>query len=451
VRTAPLKSPLDAALQVAIRSLWVGIIPALLAALVYKYLVPLPGPGFPGLVGRVGHQYPAVFGVACFFLFSGLVRYWRYRVPGGRYASSLPPRLAPDERDPERLRQWETHFSLYSALTSRSATRRAASRLATREREEVETGLAELGAALQSADLGRADQAAASLEAPAKPILTLLKWRDVLTTATAVLAAAVVAFAARGVVQPYRVLSASMLPTLEPGDQIAGNKMSYSAQVAREPHRGDIVVFDSSAVAQWLPPSRAPMPDVFVKRVIGLPGDKVTMRGGVPIINGWEVPTCAAGDYLYVSPDGEGAWFRGLVFVEFIEDVAYLTVQATPMPSFDESYEVQPGEVFVLGDNRTNSVDSRAYKQGRGAGVPLRSIEARAEWFLLGTHFSGNADLSRLFQPIEAPAGRLHTEGVNADSLKVGIAHCLEHRPTETRPPPRGEANALGAANPPPT
>jgi hypothetical protein len=110
-----------------------------------------------------------------------------------------------------------------------------------------------------------------------------------------------------------------------------------------------------------------------------------------------------------------------------------------PIP-FPEAYVVKPGEVFVLGDNRGNSMDSRAYDQGRGAGVPLAGIDAEARWFLAGTHRSGDTDWSRLFKPVGRLEGGLHLEGLNSKDLDAGIERCFQHRPAQTHPPAPGTA-----------
>jgi signal peptidase I len=235
------------------------------------------------------------------------------------------------------------------------------------------------------------------------------------------------------VVQPYRVLSASMLPTLEPDDLVAGRKGAYSPSSGRLPARGEVVAFRGASVAAG--PGGLKWPDVLVKRVIGWPGDLVGMRGGVPVINGWLVPWCDAGEYLYVLPDAAGRGLHGRLRVEFLDDRAYLTVQ-TPGAPFEGTYRVKPGEVFVLGDNRGGSMDSRAYDGGRGGGVPLEAIDARVQWFLLGTHRSGSTDLDRLLRPVDALETRVRLEGVRTEELEEGLTRCLQHRPTDTHPPP---------------
>jgi signal peptidase I len=253
--------------------------------------------------------------------------------------------------------------------------------------------------------------------------------------------AALAALAIRAYVRPYHVLSASMLPTLEPDDLIAGRMQPRASASSRAPSRGDLVVFHGSAVALKL--RSGTVPDILVKRVVGLPGDLIEMHGDVPVINGWTVPTCEAGDYIYVMRDVGGLGLHGRLRVEFLEDRAYVTVHALGRP-FVGAYRVKSGEVFVLGDNRGNSMDSRAYSGGHGAGVPLDAVEARVEWFLIGTKRTGDPDFGRLFWPVDSlkvPPPLAGLQDVQTPPLDEGIAQCLRNRPTDTRPPPPDHAS----------
>jgi signal peptidase I len=428
----------------------------LLAALTLKYLVPPVGSAMPLTFTRACREHPIVLGVVCFLSFSLVARHWRFNIPGGRYASGLPASVAAEERDAERLREWAALAALYDRLSSRGLKAGLSSMaLDASGQVALQAELAALGASLESSDYARARKAGASLASSAGAPLAARQRLEVLRIVAVTAAAALMAIVVRSfVVQPYRVISGSMLPTLEPGDQLAGNKLAFSSGAGRLPRHGDLVIFNSSAIARtWTTPSGLRTPDILVKRAIGLPGDQISLRGSVPVINGWEVPTCMAGDYLYVFPDGEGLALRGIVVVEFLEDQAYLTLHSMGVPQFEGTYEVQPGEVFVLGDNRTNSVDSRSYRRGQTAGVPASAIEARGQWFLVGTKRSGDADLSRFFQPVDLLGPRVRDQGLGIDpaDLEAGIARCLSQRPSETRPPPTSLPRAAGSSRPTPS
>jgi signal peptidase I len=235
--------------------------------------------------------------------------------------------------------------------------------------------------------------------------------------------------------EPYRVLSASMLPTLEPADRVLANKLAYGLRLplsevrmgARPILRGDLIVFRPGADIDATEP--------LIKRVIGVPGDRISMRGGHPLINGWLVPSCEAGTYAFLGPTG--ALF-GQISVEFLDGRAYLTLHAKlggPLPG---EYLVKPGELFVLGDNRSASNDSRSWSQGRGAGVPVTSVEGRVQRLWVGAERDGSADLGRLFAPLGT---RPHVPGMDSHELEAAITRCLEQTPQQTRPPAPDVAN----------
>jgi len=349
----------------ASRGVWLTALPALLAVVALRYLVPAPSPELPAALRalvRPARAFPLVAGALLFVLFALVGRYWA-------------PRLG---------------------LPARGPTEPVRSARATPWREAAVISL---------------------MVATVVAITLLARWR----------------FG-----EPLRVLTASMLPNLEPGAQVLGNKLAYKG--GQLPKRGDIVVLQTSLV----PLNEPSAPPVLLKRVIGLPGDKVQMQAGLPIINGWPVPTCDAGEYVYLVPNGEGGAVLGRLLVEFLDDKAYLTVHMATKP-FTDTYEVKPGEVFVLGDNRSNSLDSRTWNGGHGAGAPLSAVRARVDRFLVGTHLDGRTDWRRALRPVDASIPRVWADGYDPAPIEAGIAKCFRDRPSVTHPPAPG-----GPVPPPP-
>ena len=204
-----------------------------------------------------------------------------------------------------------------------------------------------------------------------------------------------------------RVVSTSMLPTVLPGDYLLLRRANL---VANPPRRGDLVVFAASGNMEG--------PPELIKRVIGLPGDEITMDLGRPVINGTAVPSCDAGAFVYLSHD---RFTRGRLAVETLDGQSYLAVHELAAPNFVR-YKVQPGEVFVLGDNRGLSNDSRSWNDQRGRGVPLAAIEGRAGRVLIGRHRDGRSDFGRLLQALGT---RVHLPEVDVAGLQAGIDRCL--------------------------
>jgi signal peptidase I len=114
----------------------------------------------------------------------------------------------------------------------------------------------------------------------------------------------------------------------------------------------------------------------FVKRIVGMPGDTLYFRhGGHPTINGLEVPSCRVGWATYRDQDTWRTKHEGEVYLEVLGDRPYLAFYDAAVPRSDEGpYTVKTGEVFVLGDNRLNSHDSRMWYMGQGGGVPLSTV-----------------------------------------------------------------------------
>jgi signal peptidase I len=217
------------------------------------------------------------------------------------------------------------------------------------------------------------------------------------------------------VMEAFKMPSGSMYPSLEVGDHLFVSKLGAA-------RRGDIIVFEEPY------PRSDNEPDQLLKRVIGLPGETLSVDEGQPIIDGWRVPRCPVGKALLSEPLDPTEKNEIEIFVEFLEGRAYLVARDPERADRKEGpYVVAPSELFVLGDNRNNSADSRAWRDGRGAGVPFEKIGGVA-WFLW-------FPISRLGVPLDG-APVLPS---NAAHLQPMLDRCLAKAPSaeQTRPPAR--------------
>lgn len=408
----------------AVRELLLNVVlPAALTALAVRYLVAssdaLTPPGFEPLT-RLGKEHLAALSVGLFLFFSLVVRYWRPYLPGARRWAWQAPEGS-HNAPPADLAALSRARDLWAALTRRSSWRRLERGLDARQLGLVEAALGALDKALGRGDAVGARANERIVRSVAAPVLRRLAFRRSLGT-LALMAFAVVAallLRAQGV-QLYRVLSASMLPTLAPGDGIMVSRVSYRHLIDGEPpRRGDVIVFHKEILG---------MPDDLVKRVIGLPGDRITMRAGRPSINGWEVPACDAGFYVFPAPNGS---VQGRLLVEFLEDAVYLTLH-TGLREVAQPYQVKPGEVFVLGDNRNSSDDSRFWNNGGPGGVPLPDVVGRVERVIGRRQRDGSVDLEALVAELGT---ELYLDGIDVSELVQRVETCVVDRPSNTSPP----------------
>jgi signal peptidase I len=169
--------------------------------------------------------------------------------------------------------------------------------------------------------------------------------------------------------QSFYVPSDSMFPTLLVGDHVFVNKIVYGLKIPfagtrtaglREPRRGEVVVFQLARGADGIYPAdlRPDLPrDAFVKRLVGLPGDRVEVRHGRVILNGTPVPAEATGETF---TDEVGRTFD--VIAETLGDCRHRILDHPRLPDIDmEEITVKEGRYFFMGDNRDNSHDGRKF------------------------------------------------------------------------------------------
>ena len=206
------------------------------------------------------------------------------------------------------------------------------------------------------------------------------------------------------VAKPFYIPSESMMPILLKGDRLVVSKYPYGWSwvspsfhvwpemkgrlFGRTPQRGDVVILTP----------RGEKTD-YIKRVIGLPGDTIEMRRGELYINGTPVkrearpntmipldPNISCPDgYRVPGPDGSGFCELPVVRETLPEGRSYDTIDLGYIrfgPDDYPPYVVPQGHVFVMGDNRDQSADSRvaASNQGLDGAVPLENVGGRAEF-----------------------------------------------------------------------
>ncbi len=200
---------------------------------------------------------------------------------------------------------------------------------------------------------------------------------------TAVLAVLLALFIRTFFFEPFNIPSGSMFPTLKIGDYLFVSKTSYGysrysfpfgladfkgRMLEAEPERGDVIVFR-------LPSN--PSID-YIKRLIGLPGDRIQVRGGRLYINGDMVEREAVGMQRIEAP--EGGYDNIMEYIETLPGgVMHRIYEESDSEELDNTpeYTVPDGHYFMMGDNRDNSRDSRV-KEEVGF-VPYDNLVGRAE------------------------------------------------------------------------
>ncbi|MEK7705595.1 MAG: signal peptidase I [Myxococcota bacterium] len=257
--------------------------------------------------------------------------------------------------------------------------RRAGESLSEPQRAEVRDAMAATRQSLRDGDrqeLGRTSERLASvvdklLDGYRKPA-----WRESMES---IGVAVLVALLLRAfVVEAFKIPSGSMIPTLAIGDQIFVNKYVYGLRIPftsirlvdfSVPNRGDVIVFICPE-----PPN-----EDYIKRVVGLAGDEIEVREGLVYVNGTPLGRTPLGADEFIDRDtATSRWypFEAYAFHEKTGDKEYTVIQDRRARHAGSSFgpvTVPQGHVFVMGDNRDHSSDSRFWGP-----VPLSNILGRS-------------------------------------------------------------------------
>lgn len=428
---------------------WLVALPLTLAVGSVWLLTPAPSTVDPNRI-RVWvaeQQIPAC--IVLFTMFAMSVWRFRHALPfaalvgvGGR--SDIPASVRPRFEDAGIL--------LEEARRIIRANRREIEReLTAQERDQISVSLAELERTMVSEAFDQGEFDAAHARADRIVGEHLSRWRkgELREYGESIGIAVAVAMLLRAlVVEAFKIPSGSMIPTLMIGDHIFVNKLAYGPLVPftdkrlftrLPPQRGDVMVF------KWPEDKEKD----FIKRVIAAPGDTLEAINGRPVINGWIAPHCYVGQLRNENRISE-------MFVEYLEDKSYFTLfdvnpdeqtcsatkdcgmggicKAGICGVYQGPFHASQEEVWVMGDNRNNSHDSRTWRGGIGAGVPFENIKGRAMFVWMSFGPGGSIQQDRLFVNV---LGQPKLPSAQEVALQPAVDKCLRERPSiaETTPP----------------
>ncbi len=179
--------------------------------------------------------------------------------------------------------------------------------------------------------------------------------------------------------EPFRIPSGSMMPNLLIGDFILVNKFDYGIRLPvlnnkvidiGQPARGDVMVFRYPGMGEGDPAAGTD----YIKRVIGLPGDTVTVEENRVAVNG--VPFTYAEDGVFIGEGVSSEMTGSRIYTETLGERRHAMLEMDGVPlgyRHNGSWTVPAGHYFVMGDNRDRSADSREW-----GFVPERNIVGRA-------------------------------------------------------------------------
>jgi len=223
---------------------------------------------------------------------------------------------------------------------------------------------------------------------------------------TLVLAVVIALLIRATIVEPFRIPSGSMFPTLLIGDHLFVNKFLYGAKIPftdyrlpglREPERGDVVVFEVARVSNGnpnlniVPADRRPdaLREDFVKRIVGMPGDRIEVRDNKLYVN-HELVEKVRLEGAFIDDEGAAldpySEILGDCVHGALDDPHKLGLMRTP-------FVVEPDRYFMMGDNRDNSNDSRQWGT-------VRLDEFKGPAFIIYWSWASDGNFFQLLNPV---------------------------------------------------
>lgn len=277
----------------------------------------------------------------------------------------------------------------YTLRESKRLLRRAGKRLPQTSQAQVSASVNAVEEALRSDNTKKLAKLVDELAGLTDKYLHLFRKPAWLESVESIVIALAIAMLLRGFMfEAFKIPSGSMIPTLAIGDQIFVNKYIFGIRVPftpirivdfSMPKRGEVVVFICPQ-----PPN-----DDYIKRVIGLPGDEIRVQGGTVYVNDVAIERKSLGvqEYWDRTPLGEWYTFSAEAFEEQHGTHTYTVLDDPPNQAADHGPTVVPeGHLFMMGDNRDHSYDSRNWGT-----VPYSNVLGRSTFVWLSFGAKGFA------------------------------------------------------------